>query len=127
MSAVLTRVSLISEKDPNQRLADFFGEKFAAYRRAWAEAESGRAPLAPLHLDIDVTTACNLACPMCPAGNSGHNFPGFKKGLRLSRTIYRKALAEGAAFGLPSLRLGLTGEPLLEPDIHHWVREAREA
>jgi radical SAM protein with 4Fe4S-binding SPASM domain len=62
---------------------------------------------------------------MCPAGVGGHFFPGFTKGLFFDRGLYRKALAEGAGFGLPSLRLGMTGEPLLLPDIDEWVSEAK--
>ncbi len=41
--------------------------------------------------------------------------------------LYRKALAEAADWGLASIRLGVTGEPLLRPDIDQWVREARAA
>jgi MoaA/NifB/PqqE/SkfB family radical SAM enzyme len=64
---------------------------------------------------------------MCPAGQSGHFFPGLTRGLFLDRALYRLALAEGAALGLSSLRLGLTGEPLLIDDIHQWVAEAKAA
>ncbi|MGL4208716.1 MAG: radical SAM/SPASM domain-containing protein [Candidatus Adiutrix sp.] len=121
------RTNLMAKKNPDAYLAEIIGEKFVAYRQNWAQAELGHRPNTPLHLDVDVTTACNLACPMCPAGNSGHIFPGFKKGLFLKRSLYHKALDEGASFSLPSIRLGLTGEPLLVPDIEQWVKEAQEA
>ena len=127
MSLAVNRSLLAAEKDPNAVLSELLGPEFAAYRQAFNRAESGQRPSFPLHLDIDVTTACNFHCPMCPAGNTGHIFPGFRKGLFLDRRLYRKALAEAASFGLPSLRLGMTGEPLLVPDIAGWVREAKEA
>lgn len=127
MSEKIERSRLRAAVDPDKKLAELMGAAFGNYRQAWAEAERGRRPRAPLHLDVDVTTACNLRCPMCPAGNSGHNFPGFTKGLYLDFGLYRKALAEGAEFGLPSLRLGLTGEPLLLADIDRWVDEARRS
>ena len=126
MSEKINRSRHLASTDPNERLAAVLGEAFRRYRRAWAEAEKGLRPAFPLHLDVDVTTACNFACPMCPAGNSGHIFPGFQKGRRLDFRLYQKALVEGADFGLPSLRLGLTGEPLLIPDISNWVEAARQ-
>ena len=127
MSQAINRSRLTAAQDPNAVLTAVLGPKFAAYRRAFSRAEAGERPPAPLHLDIDVTTACNFHCPMCPAGSARHIFPGFRKGLFLDRRLYRKALAEASSFNLPSLRLGLTGEPLLAPDIAAWVREAKEA
>ena len=127
MTSPIIRSRLSAAADPNAILGDLLGPAFAEYRRAWAEAEAGKRPPAPLHLDIDVTTACNFHCPMCPAGNSGHIFPGFQKGRFLERELYRRALAEAAVFGLPSLRLGMTGEPLLAPDIAEWASEAKAA
>jgi len=127
MNQALVRSTLKSGADPNATLAALLGPAFGEYRRRWAEAEQGRRPAAPLHLDVDVSTACNFHCPMCPAGNSGHIFPGFRKGIFLDRGLYRQALAEATAFRLPSLRLGVTGEPLLVADIDDWVREAGQA
>ncbi len=138
MNQPLRRVNLSADQDPNAKLAALLGPAFARYRQAFDRAEGGRRPEAPLHLDVDVTTACNFHCPMCPAGHNetgaarepsaaGHKFPGFLKGRFLRKEWYSRALAEGAAFGLPSLRLGVTGEPLLVADIDDWVREARAA
>lgn len=127
MTQALQRSRLNSAREPGAVLAEILGPDFARYRRAWAEAEAGQRPEAPLHLDVDVTTACNFKCPMCPAGSDGHNFPGFQGGRFLERSLYRRALAEGRRFGLPSIRLGMTGEPLLIPDIADWVDEARAA
>ncbi|MDR0882966.1 MAG: radical SAM protein [Candidatus Adiutrix sp.] len=126
-SQPLIRSRLAAAEDPNLKLAALMGPEFSRYRAAWAEAEGGRRPAAPLHLDVDVTTACNFTCPMCPAGHSGHIFPGFTRGRFLPRALYQKALAEARDFALPSLRLGLTGEPLLIPEIDQWVGEARAA
>ncbi len=110
--------------DPNQALKELVGPAFADYRMAFQKAEEGFRPPAPLHLDIDVTTACNFRCPMCPAGG-GHILPNFPYGQFLDPNLYCEALRQGAEFGLPSLRLGLTGEPLLVPDITLWVEEAK--
>jgi len=127
MPEALQRSRLVAAQDPEARLGRLLGPSFSEYRRRFREAEAGRRPAAPLHLDVDVTTACNFRCPMCPAGQSGHFFPGLTRGLFLDRGLYRRALAEGAALGVPSLRLGLTGEPLLLDDIHQWAAEAKAA
>ncbi|MDR2947494.1 MAG: radical SAM protein [Candidatus Adiutrix sp.] len=127
MSYAINRRRLSAANDPNAVLSALLGPGFVNYRRAFARAEGGERPAAPLHLDVDVTTACNFHCPMCPAGSTGHNFPGFRKGRFMDRRLYSRVLAEAAAFGLPSLRLGMTGEPLLIPNIAAWVAEAREA
>jgi len=121
------RRRLAAGLDPEARLSRLLGPAFTAYRQRFRSAEDGLRPAAPLHLDVDVTTACNFRCPMCPAGQTGQKIPGLTRGLFLDRDLYRRALAESVAFGLPSLRLGLTGEPLLVEDIHQWVAEAREA
>lgn len=124
---MIQRNRITAAYDPNAILSEALGPKFLAYRKNFSRAESGERPEIPLHLDVDVTTACNFHCPMCPAGSTRHNFPGFQKGLFLDRRLYQKALAEGASFGLPSIRLGMTGEPLLIPDMAGWVAEAKEA
>jgi hypothetical protein len=45
-------------------------------------------------------------------------------GLDLDFGLYRKALAEGSPNGLRSVRLGVTGEPLLADSPEAWVAEA---
>ena len=41
-------------------------EKFRTYRRLWIENPQNLSPGSfPLHLDIEVTSACNLKCPFC--------------------------------------------------------------
>ena len=127
MLQAVYRSQLDAVQDPNETLTEILGPAFGRYRQAWAEAEAGHRPPTPLHLDVDVTTTCNFQCPMCPAGADGHNFPGFQKGRFLDRALYTRALTEAAEFGLPSLRLGLTGEPLLVPGLENWVGQARAA
>ena len=127
MTTAINRSQIDANTDPNQILTRILGPAFAKYRQDFALAEAGHRPQAPLHLDVDVTTACNLRCPMCPAGNTGNIFPGFKPNLFMDRKIYSLAIAEGKKWNLPSIRLGITGEPLLVPDIDQWVIEAKEA
>ncbi|MDR1085375.1 MAG: radical SAM protein [Deltaproteobacteria bacterium] len=118
------RSELESPRDPNEILIKLKGPKFARYRRDFSLAVSGQRPHFPLHLDVDITTVCQLACPMCPAGQKDPQFPSL--GLFLPESLYLAALREGGKYGLPSLRLGMTGEPLLVPDIDNWVTAARD-
>ncbi|MDR2386451.1 MAG: radical SAM protein [Deltaproteobacteria bacterium] len=114
-----------SERDPERVLGRELGNRFMAYRRQFEAAESGEGLAYPLHLDIDLTTVCQLACPMFPAGRGGemeNKFPGF--GLFLDEGLYLEAVREAEKLGTPSIRFGLTGEPLLKDDIDLWVLEA---
>jgi MoaA/NifB/PqqE/SkfB family radical SAM enzyme len=122
----LRRQTTEAAADPEGMLASILGPRFAAYRRAFKDAEAGARPPAPLHLDIDVTTVCQLSCPMCPAGGAFESgFPGL--GLSLDENLYQSVLREAQSLGIPSLRLGITGEPLLNPDIDRWAAEAGAA
>jgi hypothetical protein len=95
-----------------------------AYRELWRRAEAGETQPFPLHLDLDITTRCNLSCPICPAGNPARSlFPGM--GLDLSLSLAERALAEAAAGGLYSLRIGVTGEPLLRGECPDLIASAR--
>ncbi|MDR2301773.1 MAG: radical SAM protein [Deltaproteobacteria bacterium] len=114
-----------SERDPERVLARELGNRFMAYRKKFEAAESGEWLEYPLHLDIDVTTLCQLGCPMCPAGHwsdSENRFPGF--GLFLDEGLFLEAMREAQKLGVPAIRFGMTGEPLLKDDIDLWVLEA---
>ncbi|MDR2367966.1 MAG: radical SAM protein [Deltaproteobacteria bacterium] len=123
-SKILARGLQRGERDPDRVLAGWLGPRFMAYRKRFEEAEAGRRLDYPLHLDIDVATVCQLGCPMCPAGReAGENpFPGF--GLFMDEALYMGAVREAEVLGVPSIRLGMTGEPLLAPDVDLWALEA---
>jgi hypothetical protein len=107
---------------PDDVLAAALGTRFLEYRAAFREAEAGRLPPFPVHLDVDVTTRCQLRCPICPAGAGGAGYPGM--GLDLDPALYARALEEGLPKGLASVRLGVTGEPLLADRVDLWAAEA---
>ncbi|MFH1091225.1 MAG: radical SAM protein [Pseudomonadota bacterium] len=120
------RVTLVGERrSPDEIMHEHFGSDYRVYRRRWCESERfAYRPDLPIHLDVDTNYTCNLRCIMCPLGTRG--FPVRYERKFLDFDLYRKALMEGAAGGLCSVRLGLTGEPLLRPDILDFVRLARE-
>jgi len=120
------RVDLVGpRKDPDEVLARILGSAYLRYREMWRAAENFEIrPDWPLHLDIDTNYTCNLHCIMCPLGVGG--FPAVYENKRLDFSLYRRVIAEGVQKGLASIRLGLTGEPLLRPDIVDFVRLAKD-
>jgi MoaA/NifB/PqqE/SkfB family radical SAM enzyme len=122
----LKRSCLEVKREPDDILASLLGQNFSSYRRAFRQAEAGQRLNHPLHLDVDVTTVCQLRCPMCPLGHKDQKlFPGL--GLTMAEELYQAILKEASSFSLPSLRLGITGEPLLIDNIADWVSQAKQA
>ncbi len=121
------RACLVTEnRSPDTVLAHHLGHRFLEYRENWRETEKFNLIIPwPLHLDVDTNYTCNLSCVMCPLGADG--FPVDYQKKLLDFDLYRQVLEEGAAAGLASIRLGITGEPLLRPDILDFVRLAKEA
>ncbi|MDR3204642.1 MAG: radical SAM protein [Deltaproteobacteria bacterium] len=112
--------------NPDEVLADYLGPSFTEYRKRFREAESGLRPPAPLHLDVDVLSLCQLSCPMCPSGGAkARFFPGLNRSL--SYQSYLLALKQAHFLAVPSIRLGVTGEPLLIKNIDQWVSKAHQA
>jgi MoaA/NifB/PqqE/SkfB family radical SAM enzyme len=132
---LLTRGRQESGKELDLILARELGPRYTAYRRKFREAESGHRPDYPLHLDLDVTTVCQLGCPMCPAGSKTkkegglapdeNSFPGF--GLFMDQNLFLEAMRQAGELGVPSVRFGMTGEPLLIDDLDLWVAEAAQS
>ena len=113
-------------KNPEDILAQHLGQPFVDYRRRWKESESFETvPPFPIHLDVDTNYTCNLRCSMCPLGEAGRAVGYDVKSL--DKDLYARVIEEGAKKGLASVRLGLTGEPLMRPDIIDFIDLAREA
>ena len=120
------RVDLLGRNcSPDRILEKALGEKYKKYRSLWKATENfGMEIPWPLHLDVDTNYTCNLRCIMCPLGVDG--FPVSYQSKFLDFDLYTKVLREGAANGLSSIRLGITGEPLIRKDILSFVILARE-
>lgn len=121
------RAVLVGKRhDPDRAMLEAFGRKYTDYRKKWEAA--GRFELEPdwpLHLDVDTNYSCNLKCIMCPQGTTG--FP-VEYGLKnLDLELYRRVIEEGAPRDLASVRLGITGEPLMRQDIFDFIDIAADA
>jgi radical SAM protein with 4Fe4S-binding SPASM domain len=113
-----TRVSeLLAKRDLHEVLADIKGPEFADYRRRWDAAQRFEVELDyPLHVDLELTFACNLRCPMCIMSLPKEELRawGDQRG-RMSLETAKRLVDEGVREGQASLGLNGTNEPLLTP------------
>lgn len=101
------------------------GAAFLAYRAAWRRvSELDEVTPGPLHLQIGLSEACNLRCPMCAWSAPGAVNKGRESWWALDR--FRAVVAEVVALGGRSVEVNLTNEPLLRPDLPEFVAAARD-
>lgn len=76
---------------------------------------------------IDIVGTCNLRCPTCPVGNSSHD--GRPRGF-MDRALFEavvEKIARESPVPSPQVNLFNWGEPLLHPDLPHFLRVLRRA
>jgi radical SAM protein with 4Fe4S-binding SPASM domain len=74
----------------------------------------------PLQLDIELNSTCNLRCPFCTHGHMKVQ-PEL-----LSFDDYKRIIDEGERYGLCSVKMNNTNEPLLNRDLPEHVRYAKQ-
>ena len=78
----------------------------------------------PDHVDLELSAACNMVCPMCYTVTDA-----FKKSVphvNLNYDLFRKIVDELAEHHVFSIRLSWRGEPTLNPHFIHCIRYAKE-
>jgi radical SAM protein with 4Fe4S-binding SPASM domain len=96
--------------------------EYQEYRRAWQENPAGFVVREfPLHLDIEITSRCNLRCTFCD------KLPLLSKGQMgdMDFQLYRKILDESGPARLWGVKLSYRGEPLLHPRVADMVAYAK--
>lgn len=83
----------------------------------------GIVPRFPTHLDIEISSACQLSCPMCPTGNSTMSMK--KKGV-MSYEAFTSIIDEAKKYNVYSIKLSWRGEPKLNKSLWEMVRYAKE-
>lgn len=78
----------------------------------------------PEHVDLELSAACNMQCPMCYTITE--EFKSQVKKLLMERELWQKIVRECARGNVFSLRLSLRGEPTLHPDFVEAVRYAKD-
>lgn len=105
---------------------DLFANKdirSSEYRKKWQEwPERFYEGGFPLFIDIEVTSICNLRCPFCATTFGSKNID---KGF-ISFEVVRKIIDEGAQNNLYGVKFNIRGEPLLHPEIHRFVKYAKQ-
>ena len=97
--------------------------RFNEYRKRWNEwPKSFYVGEYPIFIDIEVTSACNLKCDFCATTFRGKTI---KKGF-ISFEIIKKIIDEGADNDLFGVKFNIRGEPLLHPQIHEFVKYAKQ-
>ena len=94
---------------------------FIEYRRKWDEnpknLDYGEFPL---HLDIEVTSNCNLKCPFCAT-----TYSKFNNGYMKWETA-KKILDEAGEKGLYACKFNFRGEPLLHKELGRFIKYAKD-
>lgn len=112
------------EKLFEQYRAEGWEEEYAAYRRAWTEyAKQQYVSDYPLLVDIELSTVCNLHCPMCYTITE--EFKGKVKGRFMDMKLFYKIVDEITG-KVPAVRLSLRGEPSLHPQFIDCIRYCKE-
>jgi sulfatase maturation enzyme AslB (radical SAM superfamily) len=115
-----------------ERLACFeanrgFGveKDYAENRKLWTDyAKKQYVSDYPLHVDIELSSLCNLQCPMCYTIT-----PEFKKKVNtklMDYSLFTKLVDECAIGGVYSIRLSLRGESFLHDRILDCIRYAKQ-
>ncbi len=99
------------------------GGEYRRYRRAWMELPQAFIVRDfPLHLDIEITSRCNLRCTYC---DKLPVLPRSKIG-DMDIQLFKRIIDEGARHNLWGVKLSYRGEPLLHPQIFEMIAYAKE-
>ena len=78
----------------------------------------------PSHVDIELSSACNLNCPMCYTTTD--NFKSEVNQANMDFDLFKKIIDESAKYNLFSIRLSLRGEPFLNKHIFDMIKYAKD-
>ncbi len=93
------------------------------YREKWSGAISAKfLSDFPLHIDIELTSDCNLRCEMCWQSKDPDAFP---RGM-MSEKLFKKIIDEGVKNGLCAIKLQSRGEAMMHPKIFEYSRYAKD-
>lgn len=97
-----------------ERMQERKGDKYLEYRNKWEAAEKGKyiSP-SPLHIELGLTSWCNLRCKMC--FRSADNVDISKNYMSLD--VAKKIAEQCEKLEIPAIALGEGSEGLLHPNI----------
>jgi radical SAM protein with 4Fe4S-binding SPASM domain len=96
--------------------------RFLLYRAKWNYvAKYDHVTPFPLHLDIELTEACNLKCIMCVHGTTGVPDSGM-----IDMDFAKQMVDQAAAGGTKSIKFNWRGEPALHKGLEELVAYAKQ-
>ena len=100
-------------------------QEYKEYRELWESftGKSEKHPY-PVHLDIEVSSRCNLKCTFC-ARTVRVEEGTWREIKDLDIDLFNKIIDEAAALGTKALNLNILGEPLLHRKIGDMIRYAK--
>ena len=98
-------------------------KNFDIYRKYWNEVlEAKYLTDFPLHLDIELTSQCNLKCKMCWQAQEPDKIAlGMMK-----EELFKKIIDEGVTNGLCAIKLQSRGEAMMHPKIFKFSKYAKD-
>lgn len=112
------------EQLSRQYLAEGWEEGYKAYRNNWVKyAKEKIVAEYPLLVDLELSTVCNLKCPMCYTITDD-----YKKKIKaefMSFELFTKIIDE-IANKVTAIRLSLRGEPTLHPQFIDCIKYAKK-
>lgn len=99
-------------------------EGYAQYRKSWSEyPKQEYVSEYPLLIDIELSSLCNLNCPMCYTITDD-----FKRKVhtQLMEWLLFKKIVDEIGGKVPAVRLSLRGEPTLHPNLVQCIRYCKE-
>lgn len=112
------------ENEYERRRGHGWEDEYRWYRSEWVRRPQERDPGPwPLNIDLEISTLCNLNCPMCYRASETFKQkvkPGF-----MSLRLIKKIIDEMADH-VPALRLLAAGESIIHPDFLEIVKYAKE-
>lgn len=78
----------------------------------------------PDHVDIEISSACNMKCPMCYTITDEFRQKVKKEFMELD--LFKKIIDECAEHNVYSIRISLRGEPFLNKDVIRMIKYAKE-
>ena len=108
----------------SEKLRTGWEDAYRTYRRLWVELPNARKVREyPLLLDLEMSSVCNLHCPMCPT--CGEEYLRRVEKKFLDFRIFKKCVDEAAGH-IYSLRLSLVGEPTLHSRLIDAIAYAKQ-
>lgn len=103
---------------------DGWEPEYTEYRRNWSEyAKQQQVSDYPLLVDIELSSICNLTCPMCYTITE--EFKRHVNATLMAWELYKKIIDEIGG-KVPAIRLSLRGEALLHPKFIEAIKYAKD-